>query len=443
MQTMKILFLTIFTIICFGQMAFATETTASGQSENKAADKSRAVEEISPRKAKYSQWMRQRDAIKMVDLIGKTDISVVARGGKSIYNAHPTTVLLDDQKTLYCVWNIGHGGNASPLAKSSDGGKTWERIDSAMPRCYSLFKNCPSIYRIKDPQGKERIFVLVQRTMTPKGSSITEETENYSGYMPRVMSEDGGITWKALPPLGKPDLKSEFMCIMTFSSMIELKDGSTLGFFHRGNSKGEDRDLCIMKSITKDGGLTWSTPETILTPDDLGGKLQPCEPLLLRSPDGNELCCIMRENSRINGTSLVMFSRDEGKTWSKPIDTPWALSGDRHSGIYLPDGRLLIGFRDQVPNRGIPGGLYFGAWLGTYDDIKTGAPGQYRILLSKCAPMPPRSNGKLWFDGYYPSLHYLPDGTIIATTYECLDGDTACSIVSHRFKLSDIENNAK
>lgn len=123
MQTMKILFLTIFTIICFAQMAFATETTVSGQFENKATDKSREVAEISPRKAKYSQWMRQRDAIKMVDLIGKTDISVVARGGKSIYNAHPTTVLLDDQKTLYCVWNIGHGGNASPLAKSSEIGR--------------------------------------------------------------------------------------------------------------------------------------------------------------------------------------------------------------------------------------------------------------------------------------------------------------------------------
>ena len=125
----------------------------------------------------------------------------------------------------------------------------------------------------------------------------------------------------------------------------------------------------------------------------------------------------------------------------KPVNTAhlyafWAIYECVAAGVYISH----VG---RHASWSALGGLYFGAWLGTYDDIKTGAPGQYRILLSKCAPMPPRSNGKLWFDGYYPSLHYLPDGTIIATTYECLDGDTACSIVSHRFKLSDIENNAK
>ena len=47
----------------------------------------------------------------------------------------------------------------------------------------------------------------------------------------------------------------------------------------------------------------------------LDGK-HPCEPYVFRSPDGDELCCLMRENRR-SGTSLVMFSRDEGKTWSQ------------------------------------------------------------------------------------------------------------------------------
>jgi hypothetical protein len=34
----------------------------------------------------------------------------------------------------------------------------------------------------------------------------------------------------------------------------------------------------------------------------------------------------MRENKR-TGTSLMKFSRDEGKTWTKPVDTPWGLPG--------------------------------------------------------------------------------------------------------------------
>lgn len=389
-------------------------------------------------KAKSAGWAKQRESIKIVDFTGKTERIILARGDEKTYQAHPTTVLLGDNKTMYCVWNIGHGGNAGPLAKSEDGGKTWKRLDSIMPKAYRLFRNCPSIYRIKDPQGKERLFVLSQKTRTIDGLGVTEQSANYSGYMPRAVSEDAGKTWRLMPPLGGAELSSPFMCIMTFSSMIELKDGSTLGFFHKGNKKGQDSDLCIMKSITKDGGLTWSTPETVLTPEDLGGDLQPCEPLLMRSPDGAEICCIMRDNSRINGASLVMFSRDEGKTWSKPIDTPWALSGDRHCGIYLKDGRILIAFREQLPQSGFPR-LSFGAWLGAYDDIKNGKPGQYFILLSKSTTKTMRG----WVDGYYSGLHQLPDGTIVATTYETIEGDKACSITVHRFRIEDIEKAAK
>ena len=394
-------------------------------------------------KAKSGDWKRQREEIKTVDFIGKTQKIIVARGGDyKDYQAHPTTAMLGDGKTLFCVWNIGHGGFASPVAKSEDGGLSWKRVDEVMPKCYSLFKNCPSIYRIKAPDGKERMFVLAQKTMTRKGAEITEQSENYSGFMPRVVSEDNGKTWRALPPLGTSDLTSPFMCVMTFASMVELKDGSTLGMFHRGNSKGQDRGLCVMQSTTKDGGLTWSTPKMVLSPEDIDGKAQPCEPFVFRSPDGSELCCILRENSRTNGTSLVMFSRDEGKTWSKPIDTPWALTGDRHCGIYLPDGRLLIVFRDQVPDRGLPEGWYFSAWIGSYDDIKNGKAGQYRVILSKTFKLK-KPHGRMIFDGYYAGLHQLADGTIIATTYECLEGDKACSIVAHRFRLADIEAAAK
>ena len=209
--------------------------------------------------------------------------------------------------------------------------------------------------------------------------------------------------------------------------MVQLKDGSTLGVFHRGRGGKDSKILSVLQSKTEDGGLTWSTPTVICNGDDIG-KLAPCEPYVFRSPDGNELCCIMRENTRKNGTSLVMFSKDEGKTWSKPIDTPWALSGDRHQGIYLPDGRLFIVFRNQVPiDRRKP--LHFAGWIGTYDDIKKGKAGQYRILLSKSY------NG----DGYYQGIHQLNDGTIVITTYESVKQAHHCSVVCHRIKLADIE----
>ena len=72
-----------------------------------------------------------------------------------------------------------------------------------------------------------------------------------------------------------------------------------------------------------------------------------CEPGLIRSPDGTELAVLLRENSRKHN-SFVIFSRDEGETWSEPRQLPGALTGDRHTGRYAPDGRLFITFRDTT-----------------------------------------------------------------------------------------------
>jgi hypothetical protein len=136
----------------------------------------------------------------------------------------------------------------------------------------------------------------------------------------------------------------------------------------------------------------------------------------------------MRENRR-SGTSLVMFSRDEGKTWSRAVDAPWGLTGDRHHGIRLPDGRMVIVFRNAAPrpDKDVPqdkGG--FIAWVGTYDDIRQGRPGQVRVSLLRT-----------FKDGFYPGIHQLPDGTIVATTYTPYGkDDVGCSIVSVRFTLA-------
>jgi hypothetical protein len=245
------------------------------------------------------------------------------------------------------------------------------------------------------------------------------------GYMPRIVSEDDGRTWRELPPIGGRIAKEDpFRCIMTFSSIVRLTDGSHLGMFHRGSGIGEDGTLQVLQSITRDGGLTWSRPEIACDGTTFDGK-HPCEPYVFRSPDGAELCCLMRENRR-SGTSLVMFSRDEGKTWSQAVDAPWGLTGDRHHGIRLPDGRLVIVFRNASPSAKDKG---FIAWIGTYDDIKQGNPGQYRVSLLKT-----------FKDGFYPGLHLLPDGTIVATTYaNYRKEDIGCSIVSVRFKMDEVD----
>jgi hypothetical protein len=126
----------------------------------------------------------------------------------------------------------------------------------------------------------------------------------------------------------------------------------------------------------------------------------------------------------------MMFSRDEGATWSTPVDTPWGLTGDRHMGVYAKDGRLVIAFRDQAPQS--PTRSHFVAWVGTYDDIKKGQSGQYRIKL-----LHSYAGG----DCGYPGVEALPDGTIVATTYIKLWNDARRhSVVSTRFRLEEADS---
>lgn len=347
----------------------------------------------------------------VVDLSQETSRHVIiAAGTAEVYQGHPTTTLLGDGQTILAVWNINHGGTAGPMARSRDGGLTWERLDDQLPPGFKTHQNCPSIYRLVDPQGRERVWVWSAALGKRGGPG-----------MPSIMSENGGQTWREMPPLGFP-------CVMTFSSMVRLKDGSYLAMYHRGPG-GEDKPpLEVLQTITRDGGLTWSEPRVVAAVE---GK-NPCEPFVFRSPDGVELCCLMRENGR-TGRSLMMFSHDEGATWSIPQDTPWGLTGDRHQGVYVePDateGRLLVVFRDMAP--GSPTRGHFVGWVGHYRDLKSGSPGQYRIkLLHNYAKT----------DAGYPGLERLPDGTLVATTYlKYRPGPEKHSVVCTRFRLTETD----
>ena len=125
----------------------------------------------------------------------------------------------------------------------------------------------------------------------------------------------------------------------------------------------------------------------------------------------------------------MMFSRDEGANWSAPVDTPWGLTGDRHVGVYAPDGRLVVAFRDQALESQTKG--HFVAWVGTYDDIRQGRAGQCRIKL-----LHSHAGG----DCGYPGMELLPDGTIVATTYiKYRPGNEKHSVVSTRFTLEQID----
>ncbi|MEM9585908.1 MAG: sialidase family protein [Planctomycetota bacterium] len=355
----------------------------------------------------------ERPDLPLLDVSDRSDRHVIiAAGTEETYQGHPTTLLMPDGKTIFCVWCVNHGGSAGPMARSHDGGQTWQRLDDELPSTFKTHQNCPSIYRLVDPKGKARLFVFSAALGTRSGPG-----------MPNIMSEDDGQTWVERPPLG-------FRCVMTFSSIVRLRDGRYLGLYHKGPD-GKDRSpLHVLQTITSDGGLSWSQPRVVA---EVEGK-DPCEPFVFRSPDGNELCCLMRENKR-TGRSLMMFSSDEGDHWSPPRDAPWGLTGDRHVGVRMADDRFVFAFRDMA--KGSPTRGHFVAWVGTYEQLKTESStsdqefGPYRVKLL-------HNHAKRVSDCGYPGLEWLPDGTIVATTYiKYQPGPEKHSVVSTRFRLSE------
>lgn len=344
----------------------------------------------------------------LIDLAHETKRQVVIDREKDQYLGHPTSVLLPDGQSLLMVYPKGHGGGPVVMKKSTDQGRSWsQRLP--VPKSWTSSKEVPTLYPVTDRLGNRRILM-------------------FSGLDPIRMSlsENGGISWSELTPI------FNFGGIVAMGDLIQLKNGDHMAFFHDdGRFFYGDHQINtrygVYSTTSKDGGLSWGNPQIVVADPffDL------CEPGVVRSPDGNQIAMLLRENSRVYN-SAVIFSDDEGHTWSQPRELPSALTGDRHQCLYAPDGRLVITFRDhafQSPHQGD-----FVAWVGKYEDLVAGTEGQYRIRLL---------DNKSQWDCGYPAFEVFSDGTFFAASYGKWDADQTNYIMGTRFSLSEIDRKAQ
>ncbi len=327
------------------------------------------------------------------------------------YLGHPSTVLLEDGRTLLAVYPKGHGTGALVLKRSDDGGLTWSaRLPT--PPSWEGSIAAPSLHRIVAPDGTRRLLLFTGSH--PIRSSV---------------STDDGASWTELEPIG------DFGGIMTMASVEQLADGTAMALFHDDGrfigpvdaSDPAALQFVVYKTISRDGGLTWSPPVAIVHQPPL----HLCEPGLVRSPDGRRMALLLRENSR-RANSHIVFSDDEGVTWSAPRALPTALTGDRHQAVYAADGRLVVAFRDMARYSRTYGDWC--AWVGTWDDLVRGAEGQYRLRLLR--------NYKD-VDCGYPGLQRLADGTLVAVSYGHWHPGDAPSIACVRFTLAVIDDRSQ
>ncbi|MFP6674245.1 MAG: sialidase family protein [Pirellulaceae bacterium] len=276
-----------------------------------------------------------------IDLNDQSERQVVIDRESGQYLGHPTTCLLEDGKTMLCVYPKGHGRGAIVYKRSADGGRTWsDRLPT--PTSWGTSKEVPTLHRVIDPSGKKRIIM-------------------WSGLYPArlAVSENDGDTWSELKPAG--DWGG--IVVMGFVEALKTGPGHYLAMFHDDGrfftEKGKRTSTFkLFKTLSLDGGLTWSYPEVVYK----SSEVNLCEPGCIRSPDGTQLAVLLRENAR-KKNSHVIFSKDEGKTWSAPREVPLALTGDRHTAKYAPDGRLFVSFRCIAPTSKRAGRPFEGDWV--------------------------------------------------------------------------------
>jgi len=349
--------------------------------------------------------------IPLVDLAAQKHRQVVVGREPGQYLGHPTTVLLEDGKTMYCVYPKGHGRGALVLKRSDDGGLTWsDRLP--VPENWATSKEVPTIYRVVDPQGKKRLIV-------------------WSGLYPAriAVSEDDGKSWTPLKPVG------DWGGIVVMGCLTDVKTGPGhyLAMFHDDgrfftstNRRRSPVTFNLYRTFSRDGGLSWSFPESVYESHEV----HLCEPGIVRSPDGRQLAILLRENSR-RKNSHIMSPDDEGRTWTEPREMPDPLNGDRHTGKYGPDGRLFVSFRSRVPaGKSTPFLGDWVGWVGTYEDLARGRPGQYHVRLM---------DNHRGADCAYPAVEILPDGTFVTTTYGHWTPGEKPYIVSVRFTLEELD----
>jgi hypothetical protein len=362
--------------------------------------------------AAFADELAKPFPIPIIDLNNQVYRQVVVDREVDQYLGHPTTCLLEDGRTMLCVYPKGHGRGAIVYKRSTDGGLTWsERLPT--PASWATSKEVPTLHRVIGPDGKKRIIM-------------------WSGLYPArlAVSDDDGATWSELDPVG--DWGG--IVVMGFVEALKTGKGHYLAMFHddgRFFTKDGKRTnaFTLYKTFSRDGGLNWLFPEVVYQSSDV----HLCEPGCIRSLDGKRMAVLLRENARRRNSHLI-FSDDEGQTWTDPREVPLTLTGDRHNGKYGPDGRLFISFRCISPVSKREGRPFEGdwvAWVGTWDDIVDRRDGQYCVRL--------KDNTKS-YDTAYPGVEVLRDGTFVTTTYGHWTEGEAPYILSVRLKPEELDS---
>jgi len=206
---------------------------------------------------------------------------------------------------FYCQKNSENADCRVMMRTSADEAKTW------------------SAAKQLSPDGKYTGLTNGRCIRLKSGRIVLEAWESGDSYC--YLSDDDGTTWRESQRVKVANGSWEPAC-------IELKNGDVLMLMRTGNG-GQ------YKSISKDGGETWSAP--VETP--LKGSAAPVS--ISRVPSTGDLLAIWNHNPGGSGRNpfTAAISKDEGDTWTNirniedAPDDQWA-----YPAVTWLDGNALL-----------------------------------------------------------------------------------------------------
>ena len=250
--------------------------------------------------------------------------------------------------------------------RSTDGGESWQEWGVVhSPLLGGLYPN--SLLEL--PDGQLRLFAYGQPL--PFGPGWPKKEAQIAPQQVTVVlgSADQGRTWRGLSAVGLPDLMD-----VCEPQGVLLPDGG-VGLLTRPTSAW---------FTSTDGGVTWNAPRRLQEGfgwgregEDVNAQANKSSYLYTKgdvvvTPDGVAVAVFTNLQSRGNG--LVIYSRDNGRTWITPAANsgfqinPWAYYP---SACVLADGSILVaGHMEWYSQKGCPFENPYGGQTGVITAVR-------------------------------------------------------------------------